>query len=145
MGSLSALTNGLPLRHIFTLLDGSTNSLDTFAGPIGNCLSEDVSSWPVAANFKSIPISHLVKLLESVVDDMNVEHHYRHVHRICSAIIMGVVDSDLQYVKVGLIVHSLWLTLGGRIFRHYISENEPFYKPENVSKVLSSSLLFKLI
>ena len=47
-------TNELPLRHVFTMLDGTTNSPDTFAGPIGKCLTGDVSSWPVAANFKSI-------------------------------------------------------------------------------------------
>ena len=64
---------------------------------------------------------------------------------ICLTIIMGVVDSDLQYLKVGLIVHSRWLTLGCRIFRHNISENKPSYKPENVSKVLSSSLVFMLV
>ena len=60
-------TNELPLRHVFTMLDGTTNSPDTFAGPIGKCLTGDVLCWPVAANFKSISNPQFVHLPESVV------------------------------------------------------------------------------
>ena len=38
---------------------------------------------------------------------------------------MGVVDSDLQYLKVGPIVHSRWLTLGCRILSYYVSVDDP--------------------
>ena len=86
------------------MLDGTTNSPDTFAGPIGKCLTGDVSSWPVAANFKSILNPQFVQLPESVVNDLNTDQHY--AYKICSTIIMGLVDSDLQYLKVGPIVHS---------------------------------------
>ena len=116
-------TNELPLRHVFTMLDGTTKSPDSFSGPIGKCLNGDVSSWPVAANFKSIPNPHFVKLPESVVDDLSADQHY--AYKICSAVIGGVIDSDLQYLKVGPIVHSRWLTLGCRILRYYVSVDEP--------------------
>ena len=55
-------TNVLPLRHVFKMLDGTTKSPDSFSGPIGKSLTGDVSSWPVAANFKSIPNPHFVEL-----------------------------------------------------------------------------------
>ena len=95
------------------MLDGITNSQDSFLGPIGKCLNGDVSSWHVAANFKSIPNPHFVKLPESVVDDLRADQHY--VYKICSAMIGGVVDSDLQYLKAGPIVYSRWVILGYRI------------------------------
>ena len=66
-------TNELPLRHVFTMLDGTTKSLDSFSGPIGKSLAGDVSSWPVAANFKSIPNPHFVELPESVVEDLSAD------------------------------------------------------------------------
>ena len=125
-------TNELPLRHVFTMLDGTTNSPDTFAGPIGKCLTGDVSNWPVAANFKSISNPQFVQLPESVVNDLSTDQHY--AYKICSAIIMGVVDSDLQYLKVGPIVHSRWLTLGCRILRYYVSVDEPSSNLETLTK-----------
>ena len=53
-------SNELPLRHVFTTLHKTTNSPDTFAGPVGKCLTGDVSSWLVVANFKSISNSEFV-------------------------------------------------------------------------------------
>ena len=120
------------MHHVFTMLDGTTNSPDTFAGPIGKCLTGDVSSWPVAANFKSISNPQFVQLPESVVNDLSTDQHY--AYKICSAIIMEVVDSDLQYLKVGPIVHSRWLTLGCRILRYYVSVDEPSSNLETLTK-----------
>ena len=115
-------TNELPLRHVFQVLDGSTNSPDTFAGPIGKNLSGDVSSWPVV-EFKQISNSHFPELPQSVVDDLSTDQHY--AYRICLAIILGTIDNDLRYLQVGPIVHSRWLTLGCRILRYYVSVEKP--------------------
>ena len=41
-------THELPLRHIFTHLDGTANSPATFTAPIGKKLSGVVSDWPIA-------------------------------------------------------------------------------------------------
>ena len=125
-------TNELPLRHVFTMLDGTTSSPITFAGPIGKCLTGDVSCWPVAANFKSISNPQFVHLPESVVNDLSTDQHY--AYRICSAVNMGVVDSDLQYLKVGPIVHSRWLTLGCRILRYYVLVDDPSTNLETLAK-----------
>ena len=124
-------TNELPLRQVFTMLDGTTKSPDSFSGPIGKSLTGDVSSWPVAANFKSIPNPHFVELPESVIKDLSADQHY--AYKMCSAVIEVVVDSDLQYLKVGPIVHSRWLTLGCRILRYYIFMDEPSSNLENLA------------
>ena len=91
-------------------------SSDSFSGLIGKCLNENVSSWSVAANFKSIPNLYFVKLPKSVVDDLSADQLY--ACKLCSAIIGEIVDSDLQYLKVGPIVRSRWLTLGCCILRY---------------------------
>ena len=57
---------------------------------------------------------------ESVVDDLSADQHY--AYKIYSAIIGEVVDNDLQYLKVGPIVHSRWLILGCRILRYSVDE-----------------------
>ena len=44
-------TNELPLRHVFTNLDGTTKSPDSFSGPIGVKLGGVVSELDVV-NFK---------------------------------------------------------------------------------------------
>ena len=86
------------------MLDGTTKSPDSFLGPIGKSLSGDASSWPAAANLKSTPIPHFIKLLESVIADLSAYQHYG--YKICSATIEGVADRDSRYLKVGPIVHS---------------------------------------
>ena len=86
------------------MLDGTPKSPDSFSGPTGKSLTGDVSSWPVAANFKSIPNPHFVELPESVIEDLSADQRY--AYKMWSAVIEGVVDSDLQYLKVGPIVHS---------------------------------------
>ena len=125
-------TNELPLRHVFTMLDGTTYSLDSFAGPIGKCLTGTVSCWPVAANFKSISNPQFVHLPESVVNDLTIDQHY--AYRICSAINMGVVDGDLLCLKVRPVVHSRWLTLGCRLLRYFVSVDDPSTNLETLAK-----------
>ena len=50
-------TNELPLRHVFTELDGTTKSPDSFSSPIGSKLDGSVSEWPVV-QFKRIINPH---------------------------------------------------------------------------------------
>ena len=47
------------------------------------------------------------------------------VTKICLAVITGKVDDDLQYIAVGPVVYSRWLTLGCRTCRYYVSVDEP--------------------
>ena len=115
-------TNELPLRHVFMEIDGTTNSPDSFTGPIGKQLDGCVSEWPVAS-FKNISNVHFPDLPQAVVDDLSSDQHY--AYRICMAVMIGSVDEDLQYLEVGPIVHSRWLTLASRILRLYVSKCNP--------------------
>ena len=115
-------TNELPLRHIFTYLDGKTGSPETFTGPIGKKLNGVVSEWPVA-RFKCIPNPDFPVIPQSIVDDLSTDQLY--AYRICRAVMAGSVDYDLQLLEVGPVVHSRWLTLANRILRLYVSLKNP--------------------
>ena len=116
-------TNELPLCHIFIHLDGTTNSLATFTSPIGKKLSGVVSDWPIA-QFKSIPNPHFPEVPSQVLYDLSRNQYY--FYRICKAVMAGSVEGDLQYLKIGLIVHSRWLlTFACRILRLYVSLDDP--------------------
>ena len=115
-------TNELPLRHIFIHLDGTTNSPATFKGPIGKKLSGVASDWPIA-QFKSIPNPHFLEVPPQVLDDLSRDQYYS--YRICKAVMAGSVESDLQYLEIGPIVHSKLLTLGYGILRLCVSLDDP--------------------
>ena len=63
-------TNELPLRHVFSKLDGTTKSPNSFSGLIGSKLHVDdsVSEWPVV-QFKRIINPHFPELPQCIVDD----------------------------------------------------------------------------
>ena len=114
--------NELPLRYIFIHLDGTTNSPATFAGPIGKKLGGVVSDWPIV-QFKSIPNPYFPEVPQQVLDDLSRDQYYS--YRICTAVMTGLVENDLQYLEIGPIVHSKWLTLGCKILRLYVSLVDP--------------------
>ena len=58
-----------------------------------------------------------------MLDDLSGDQYYS--YRIRKAVICGSVESDLQYLEIGPIVHSKWLTLGCRILRLYVSLDDP--------------------
>ena len=103
-------------------LDGTTNSPDRFTGLIGKQLDGCVSEWPVV-KFKHIPNVHFPDIPQSVVDELSSDQHY--AYRICMAVMVDSVDEDLQFLEVGPIVHSRWLTLACRILRLYVSKETP--------------------
>ena len=112
----------LPLRHVFTELNGSTKSPDSFSGPIGSKLDGCVSDWPVA-KFKNISNPHFPELSQCVVEDLSTDQKY--AHQICTAVMIDSIEPDLQYLEVGPIANSRWLTLACRILRFYISQSQP--------------------
>ena len=114
-------TNELPL-HVFTKLDGTTKSPDSFSGPIGSKLDGSVSEWPVV-QFKRIINPNFPELPQCIVDDLDTDQKY--AYQMCTAIMIGSVEPDLQYLEVGPIVHSRGLTLACRILRFYVSQSKP--------------------
>ena len=114
--------NELPIRHIFTTLDGTTKSPDSFSGPIGKQLNGDVSDWKVV-RFKSIPNRDFQVIPEDVVADLSNNQY--NSYRLCNAVISGRVDSELARLEIGPLFHSRWLTFGARILRFYTSVRKP--------------------
>ena len=82
-----------------------------------------------------VPISSFPKLPPHVIDDLSTDQYY--AYKICLAIITGNCDDDLQYLEVGPVVHSRWLTLGCRILRYYVSLDEP---PQNLEILVNFCL-----
>ena len=114
--------NELPLRHAFQNLDGVTFGPESFSGPIGRQLNGAVSEWNVV-KFKSIPNPKFPVIPNSLMDDISSDQY--HACRICSAVMLGSVDANLEFLEVGGLNHSRWLTLGCRILRFCVAQEKP--------------------
>ena len=114
--------NELPLRHVFSALDGTTTGPNSFSGPIGKHLNGAVSDWKVV-KYKPIPNPKFPFLPNPVVEDLSSDQYY--AYRICSAVMLGTIDTGLELLEVGGLSHSRWLTLGCRILRFYVSQEKP--------------------
>ena len=56
------------------------------------------------------------------MDDLSSDQHY--VYRICSAVMLGSVDANIEFHEVGGLNHSSWLTFGCCIFRFYVAREK---------------------
>ena len=104
--------NELPLRHVFQNLDGITSGPDSFSEPIGRQLNGAIFEWKVV-KFKSITNPKFPVIPNSLMDDLSSDQYY--AYRIC--VMLGSVDANLEFLEVGGLNHSCWLTLGCRILR----------------------------
>ena len=125
--------NELPLRHIFSTLDGSTKSPDKVSGPVGSMLNGIVNQWQVV-KFKSIPYLSFPILPSEIIDDLSTDQYYG--YRLCWAIITGEVDEDLSHLEIGPLNHSRWFTLACRLLRFYVSQVNP---TKNLSLIVGLS------
>ena len=114
--------NELYLRHVFQNLDGITSKPDSFSGPIGRQLNGAVSEWKVV-KFKSIPNPKFPVIPNSLMDDLSSDQYY--AYRICSAVMLGSVDANLEFLEVGKLNHSSWLTLECCILQFYVAQEKP--------------------
>ena len=73
--------------------------------------------------FKSIPNPKFPVIPNSLINDLSSDQYY--TYRICSAIMLGSVDANLEFLEVGGLGHSCWLTLGCRILRFYVAQEKP--------------------
>ena len=110
--------NELPLKHVFSELDGTTKSPSSFSKPIGKERNINVSDWPVK-NFNAIQNQNFPKLPYHVIDDLSNDQHYG--YRICLAVMSGSMDQNLHLLQIGPIVHFRWITLACRILQFYTS------------------------
>ena len=59
----------------------------------------------------------------SLMDDLGSDQYYG--YRICSAVMLKSVDVNLEFLEVGGLNHSRWLTLGCRILRFHVAQEKP--------------------
>ena len=71
--------------------------------------------------FKSIPNPKFPVIPNSLMDDLSSDQYY--AYRICSAVMLGSVDVNLEFLEIG--GHSPRLTLGCRILRFYVAQEKP--------------------
>ena len=75
---------------------------------------------------------HYLDIPHSVVDELSSDQHY--AYRICMAVMVGSVDEDFHFLKVGPIVHSQWLILACRILQLYVSKHIPSANLQAITK-----------
>ena len=68
------------------------------------------------------------------MDDLSSDQYY--AYRICSAVMLGSVDANLEFLEVGKLNHLRWLTLGLRILRFYVAQEKPTSNLSTLAKFL---------
>lgn len=109
--------NELPLRHLFTHLDGPTTGPRGFSGPIGKAL-QACETLPIVA-FEKIE-SNFPYI---TCDDLSTDQAY--LLDISQAVITGNCSNDLARRDPGKLNHSRWLTTANRILRLYVATTSP--------------------
>lgn len=120
--------NELPLRALFSKLDGSTSGPESFSGPLGKriqkCDGLDV------VQFEPIDFPCTVDV-EEIKQDLSTDQQL--LFEICIAISNGKFSEDLKNRKIGPVAHSRWLTTAMRILRTYVSDEEPSDNLKNIA------------
>ena len=57
------------------------------------------------------------------MDDLSSDQCYD--YRICSAVMLGSADANLEFLEVEGLNHSRWLTLECHILRFYVAQEKP--------------------
>lgn len=120
--------NELPLRALFSKLDGSTSGPESFSGPLGKriqkCDGLDVVQFE--------PIDFPCALdVEEIKQDLSSDQQL--LFEICIAISNGTFSENLKNRKIGPVAHSRWLTTAMRILRTYVSDEEPSANLKNIA------------
>ena len=113
--------NELSLRHLIHEIDGVTQGPESFSGPIGKAVVEDVWKEPVVAFQK---VSGKVPVIpEDVVQSLSRDQ--RLLYKLGHAVQSGVVPDDVAGATLGPCCHARWLTCACRICRKYMSVRKP--------------------
>ncbi|KAJ2945333.1 hypothetical protein O0L34_g9424 [Tuta absoluta] len=107
--------NELPLRHLFSRLDGGTSGPRGYSGPIGQAL-ETCESLPIQ-NYANVA-GNKTDLQHDVVKTLSTDQKY--LYDICEAVSSGVCSVELANRQPGKMAHSRWLTTANRILRLYV-------------------------
>lgn len=124
--------NELPLRHLFTALDGATSGPQLYSGPIGKAL-ENCTGLPVV-EFSAIPSLNLPDLPKETEEKLSTDQKY--LYQICHAVSSGTCSQDLSRRNPGKMAHSRWLTTANRILRLYVATPNPCLNLTNLTKYI---------
>ena len=114
--------NELGLRHLIVDLDGPTSSGNTFTGPVGKLLSDDVQDFVTNQNFKRIVVEDGIKELpEEVVKDLSNDQ--KHGYKLVQLITGKSQDISCLKLKPGPVCHARWLTTANRLMIIYCKKH----------------------
>ena len=126
-------TNELPLRHLFTHLDGKTSGKDSFKGPIGKML-KIVKTFKVKDNFQPMTDGDSVPILQDeVAHDLSWDQ--KCLYKLLHALRSGKSNADIINMQLGGLNHSRWLTLANRVL--YLDMCEHNLSEEDTAKLKS--------
>ena len=128
-------TNELPLRNLFTKLDGKTSGKDSFKGPIGKALSI-IKSYTVRETFPAITDGDSIPILpRAVQQDLSWDQKCQ--YKLLQAVRSGVSNCDIINMKIGGLNHSRWLTLACRVLYLYMCNHDlTEQNNENLKKIV---------
>ena len=128
--------NELPWRHVFVIIDGPTDSKNTFKGVIGKLLPK-VEELEFNPKFKKITAGPgLPIILEEVADDLSSDQ--RLLLLVFQSVSSGIIKKELYSLSPGPISHSRWLTHACRCCLLYMKKH--FLKrkdSENLSLIVT--------
>lgn len=113
--------NELPLRELFTLIDGPTKGPSAFSGPIGSSLKSSVQ-LPLV-KYKKIPSNLPVLHHDMKTNELSTDQRY--LYEMCQAVSSGVCSESLAVRNPGKICQSRWLTLANNSLRKYVGTLKP--------------------
>lgn len=110
--------NELPLRHLFSKLDGTTTGPTTYSGAIGKLLDD--------CEKRSVVVFEKIEgMLPNISNIKDLSSDQRYLYDITSAVISGKCSPDLSNLSPGKMSHARWLTKANRILRLYVSTDIP--------------------
>ena len=114
-------TTELPLRHLFIIKDGKTNSKDGWTGPTGKLLMI-INTIKRRTTFEPIPgLEPVIEIPQDIVQKMSTDSSV--CYKLLGCIRAGTLDPCLVNVQCGALCHSRWLTFGEAIMLLYMSDH----------------------
>ena len=118
-----------PFEKIFVHHDGPTTGPESFEGPIGKEITDDVWKKPVM-EFEQLDNPALLDAIESLPDEtfqtFNKDHQY--LIKMVHAVLTGNISEQWANMKTGKIVQSRFTNTQASILRLYISKENPSYE-----------------
>ena len=118
--------------HILSETDGVTKGPDSFSGPVGSTLTQNIWEDPVV-NFAKIE-GNVLDLPEEVVKELSRDQ--RLGYRYAKAIQSGVMPDDLAGQVIGPMITSRWNTAAVRVLCKYTRTKKPTQRLIRLTKAV---------